>query len=35
MEGPLEKLREEIEELARAKDASEREDEFGDILFVA
>jgi uncharacterized protein YabN with tetrapyrrole methylase and pyrophosphatase domain len=35
IEGPLEKLREEIEEFARADGAAEREDEFGDILFVA
>jgi tetrapyrrole methylase family protein/MazG family protein len=35
IDGPLEKLREEIAEFARAADASEREDEFGDILFVA
>jgi len=35
VEGPLEKLREEIGELARAGAAAEREDEFGDILFVA
>jgi tetrapyrrole methylase family protein/MazG family protein len=35
VDGPLEKLREELDELARASDASEREDEFGDILFVA
>lgn len=34
VEGPLEKLREEIEEFARAEGAEEREDEFGDILFV-
>lgn len=34
IDGPLEKLREEIGEFARAADASEREDEFGDILFV-
>ncbi|MGH2633883.1 MAG: nucleoside triphosphate pyrophosphohydrolase, partial [Tepidiformaceae bacterium] len=33
IEGPLEKLREEIGELARAADAAEREDEFGDVLF--
>ncbi len=35
VEGPLEKLREEIGELARTTNAGEREDEFGDILFVA
>lgn len=35
IEGPLEKLREEIDELAHSTDAAEREDEFGDILFVA
>lgn len=35
VEGPLEKLREEIAELARTNGAAEREDEFGDILFVA
>lgn len=35
IEGPLEKLREEIDELARTNGAAEREDEFGDILFVA
>jgi len=34
IEGPLEKLREEIGEFARASGAAEREDEFGDILFV-
>ena len=34
VEGPLEKLLEEIGELARAGDAREREDEFGDVLFV-
>jgi len=34
IEGPLEKLAEEIEEFARADGAGEREDEFGDILFV-
>lgn len=34
VEGPLEKLREEIGEFARAAGASERSDEFGDILFV-
>lgn len=34
VEGPLEKLTEEIGEFARAADAAEREDEFGDILFV-
>lgn len=35
VDGPLEKLREEITEFAQAETASEREDEFGDILFVA
>ena len=35
IEGPLEKLREELEEFARATSAADREDEFGDILFVA
>jgi tetrapyrrole methylase family protein/MazG family protein len=35
VDGPLEKLREEIAEFAQAETASEREDEFGDILFVA
>jgi tetrapyrrole methylase family protein/MazG family protein len=34
IEGPLEKLREEIAEFAAAADAAERADEFGDILFV-
>ena len=34
MEGPLEKLIEEVGEFARAVSAAEREDEFGDILFV-
>ena len=34
IEGPLEKLAEEIAELARAEGAGEQEDEFGDILFV-
>ncbi|MCC6383101.1 MAG: nucleoside triphosphate pyrophosphohydrolase, partial [Dehalococcoidia bacterium] len=34
VEGPLEKLREEVEEFARADGAEAREDEFGDILFV-
>ncbi|HET7737964.1 MAG TPA: nucleoside triphosphate pyrophosphohydrolase, partial [Tepidiformaceae bacterium] len=34
IEGPLEKLQEEIGELARAPDAANREDEFGDVLFV-
>jgi MazG family protein len=34
VEGPLEKLTEELGELARATDAAEREDEFGDVLFV-
>ena len=32
--GPLEKLAEEIGELARAENPEEREDEFGDVLFV-
>jgi tetrapyrrole methylase family protein/MazG family protein len=35
MEGPLEKLGEELGEFARATDAEDREAEFGDILFVA
>ncbi len=35
IEGPLEKLVEEVGEFARAGNAAEREDEFGDILFVA
>jgi tetrapyrrole methylase family protein/MazG family protein len=35
IEGPLEKLAEELGEFARAADAEEREAEFGDILFVA
>jgi len=35
IEGPLEKLREELEELAQAGDAAGREEEFGDVLFVA
>ena len=35
IEGPLAKLQEEIGEFARAANAVEREDEFGDILFVA
>jgi tetrapyrrole methylase family protein/MazG family protein len=34
IEGPLEKLREEIAEFAAAADVAERADEFGDILFV-
>lgn len=34
IEGPLEKLAEEVGEFARAANASEREDEFGDVLFV-
>jgi len=34
IEGPLDKLREEIGEFARAEGAAEREDEFGDVLFV-
>jgi tetrapyrrole methylase family protein/MazG family protein len=34
IEGPLEKLREEVGELARSEGAAERADEFGDILFV-
>lgn len=34
IDGPLEKLQEEIGEFARAGDAAAREDEFGDILFV-
>ena len=34
IEGPLEKLAEEIGEFARAGNANEREDEFGDVLFV-
>jgi tetrapyrrole methylase family protein/MazG family protein len=34
IEGPLAKLTEEVGEFARADGASEREDEFGDILFV-
>lgn len=34
IEGRLEKLREEIDEFARANPGAEREDEFGDILFV-
>ncbi|MGK2965157.1 MAG: nucleoside triphosphate pyrophosphohydrolase [Tepidiformaceae bacterium] len=34
IEGPLEKLQEEIGELARAPDSANREDEFGDVLFV-
>ncbi len=35
VDGPLEKLREEITEFAQAETAIDREDEFGDILFVA
>jgi len=34
VEGPLEKLVEEVEEFARAEGRHDREDEFGDILFV-
>jgi tetrapyrrole methylase family protein/MazG family protein len=34
IEGPLDKLAEEIAEFARADGVAEREDEFGDILFV-
>lgn len=34
IEGPLEKLREEVDEFARAETAAERLDEFGDIVFV-
>lgn len=34
IEGPLDKLAEEIGEFARANGADEREDEFGDVLFV-
>lgn len=34
IEGPLEKLTEEVREFAEAEGASDREDEFGDILFV-
>jgi tetrapyrrole methylase family protein/MazG family protein len=34
VDGPLEKLREEIDEFARAASDSERMDEFGDIVFV-
>ncbi len=34
IEGALDKLREEIDEFARAEGAADREDEFGDILFV-
>ncbi len=33
-EGPLEKLVEELRELAASQDPDEREDEFGDVLFV-
>jgi len=35
VDGPLEKLREELEELAHAANAAERAEEFGDVLFVA
>ncbi len=35
VEGPLDKLAEEIGEFARAETDEEREDEFGDVLFVA
>jgi len=34
IQGPLEKLVEEVKEFAEAPDADRREDEFGDILFV-
>ena len=34
IEGPLDKLVEEVGEFARAEGAADREDEFGDILFV-
>lgn len=34
IEGPLDKLAEEIGEFARAEGANDREDEFGDVLFV-
>jgi tetrapyrrole methylase family protein / MazG family protein len=34
IEGPLEKLAEELGEFARAESDAEREDEFGDIIFV-
>lgn len=34
IEGPLEKLLEEVREFTRSENADEREDEFGDILFV-
>jgi tetrapyrrole methylase family protein/MazG family protein len=34
VDGPLEKLREEIAEFATAEGAADREEEFGDILFV-
>lgn len=34
IEGPLDKLREELSEFARADGPADREDEFGDILFV-
>ncbi len=35
IEGPLDKLQEELAEFARADGDADREDEFGDILFVA
>lgn len=34
IDGPLEKLTEEVREFAAAEGASDREDEFGDVLFV-
>ncbi len=34
MEGPIEKVREEVIEFAQAENAADRSDEFGDILFV-
>jgi MazG family protein len=34
IEGPLMKLQEEVAEFARAEDPGDREEEFGDILFV-
>jgi tetrapyrrole methylase family protein / MazG family protein len=34
IEGPLDKLVEEVQEFARAESETDREDEFGDILFV-
>ncbi|MEX1103104.1 MAG: MazG nucleotide pyrophosphohydrolase domain-containing protein, partial [Dehalococcoidia bacterium] len=34
VDGPLEKLLEELQEFAHAEGPAEREDEFGDILFV-